>query len=104
MIKMRLHKEEIDKIFETGENQPEMCLKLYEMVYPDFKDIDHIIGWPHVNKKVAIYLFDRFIEWDQKHDAEFNSSLLWMNKGFGTDEKLGDWELKLAKVVYKNEV
>jgi hypothetical protein len=94
---IKTSKKEIDQIFDSSNSPLDICLKLYKLVYPNYDDIKEIKGYPKINKEFSLYLFDKFGELDQSNGNTLDGSFFWMNKGFGTDEKLNDWLIYPAK-------
>ncbi len=53
-------------------------------------------------KALDEYIFNLFIEFDQKHHPDVFNGGAWIDKGFSTNEKLEPWEISLehCKVIY----
>jgi hypothetical protein len=104
---VRLSKDQIDRIFDRVDNQIEphqvdVLILLYKEVFPDWERIAMVDGFPRITERTSKYLFQRFIEFDDKHHRVRGSHKkvmlggLWMDKGFSATEvpeSLNDWEV-----------
>jgi hypothetical protein len=92
----------LQKIFEESEHQNSVIVKLYKMLFPDWENIIRIEGFPAVGKALDEYIFNLFIEFDQKHHPSVFNGGAWIDKGFSTNENLEPWEISLenCKVIY----
>ena len=95
---MEISKEKVEELFENAENQYEILIGLYKMVYPNWDKIKSVKGWPQLSKEAHTFISGKFIEFDQIHHPEVLNGGLWMNNGFGCDEDLEGWEVKPAPV------
>ncbi len=89
-----LTKEKIDKIFSDTINQYEYLIELYKEVFPQWKKIKKLVGYPLCNKKTAEYIFEKAIAFDKKHHPEVLHGGLWLNYGFSIDQNMKDWKVK----------
>ena len=92
----------LQKIFEESEHQNSVIVKLYKMLFPDWESIKRIEGFPAVGKALDEYIFNLFIEFDQKHHPNVFNGGAWINQGFSSNENLEPWEINLenCKVIY----
>ena len=92
----------LQEIFEKSDHQDSVIVKLYKMLFPDWENIKRIEGFPAVGKALDEYIFNLFIEFDQKHHPDVFNGGAWIDKGFSTNEKLEPWEISLehCKVIY----
>jgi len=83
---IKLDQEEVRALFRTSENQSDIVLALYKMVYPDWDDIKSIEGYPTINPKTNEEIFGMFRIFDRNHcpDQSILRGALWFNKGFST--------------------
>ena len=102
---MKLTKQLIDAIFEKGNEQVEIAVKLYKAVFPKWDEIESIDNYPRVNRETSEYLFDKFIKFDKSNHPGVMPGGLWMNKGFGLSEKdglkFGEMDMSTCNPVYK---
>ena len=104
MIKQRLKKlDKIDEIFENAEHQADAIVEIYKTVFPDWDAIEKINGWPSCGEDLALYICDKFIQFDTKHHPDVMAGGLWLNNGFSRNKKLKPWEIDMstAKITYK---
>jgi hypothetical protein len=59
---MKITKNQIDNIFEFADDQSIAWLMLYELVFPNWHDIEKLDGYPQVNEFTNEYIFSKFIE------------------------------------------
>ena len=92
----------LQKLFEESEHQNSVIVNLYKMLFPDWENIKRIEGFPAVGKALDEYIFNLFIEFDQKHHSNVFNGGAWIDRGFSTNEKLEPWEISLenCKVIY----
>jgi len=106
---MPLSKEKIDEIFEKADEQWFYFLALYQCAYPRWKDVGPLDGYPTVGKETHAYLFAKAVAFDKKHPPHVMAGgfrlgwMLWMNSGFGMDEKVPEWHVKQAPLKKKEE-
>ena len=89
IIKITL--KEIEKIFSKATRQQEYVVELYKLaaarVAINWDDII-TMSFCKVNKARHELLFDMAIEFDKKHHPKVMAGGMWMNNGFGVDERL----------------
>jgi hypothetical protein len=89
-------KEEIDEAFDKTEVITSM-LNLFKKAYPDWDNIVQLHHFPKVSKTTDFYMLDRFTDLIQRFPEENPTRqqfmMIWLNKGFGIDEKLEDWKV-----------
>lgn len=92
----------LQEIFEESEHQNSVIVKLYKMLFPDWEKIQNIEGFPEVGKALNEYIFNLFIEFDQKHHPSVFSGCAWINQGFSASENLEPWAISIenCKVIY----
>jgi hypothetical protein len=101
----------IDDIFddENNEHQSSIVIKLYDIAIPGFSSpdstIEHVLGWPKVNRETNEYLFGKFRAFDLKNHPNVFPSGLWLNNGFSTDETLESWAISMesCKIEYTQD-
>ncbi len=92
----------LQDIFEQAEHQEAVLIGLYKMLFPDWDRIERIEGYPVVGRGMWQYIANLFIHYDQQvHPQVFNGGL-WLNQGFSSSEKIGDWEISMdqCNVIY----
>jgi hypothetical protein len=92
---MKITKKQIDNIFEFADDQSIAWLMLYELVYPNWNEINKLDGYPQVNEFTNEYIMSKFIELDKKYHPDVISGGLWLNLGFSSlnTHTLPDWEI-----------
>ena len=78
------------------------------MVIDDWDNVIEVNDWPCVNEKTDEYIWNKVIEFDSKFKEQdkYKDYLvggIWMNKGFGLNRKLNDWEVEYdeTKIIRK---
>lgn len=91
----------LEPLFEESKHQADVVVGIYRKFIPNYDNVQEVIGHPSCGKKMNLWLFEKFMEFDRKHHPECIAGGAWMNWGFSTNEKLG-WEvdLKTCKLVY----
>ena len=89
----------LEPLFEEKEHQQDVIVSIHKKFIPDWDDIENISGHPTCGKIMSVWLFEKFIEFDQKHHPEIMAGGAWMNWGFSTDEKMG-WEVSLESCTF----
>ena len=99
---VQLTREQFAACFDR-EEQGEVLLSLYRLVFPDYDSIFRIEGYPTVNKDTSQWLWDKWIEFDAKYHPNVMSGGLWLNLGFKTEkqgsDKINDFQVSLESVV-----
>lgn len=90
---IKLPKAKIDEIFLSATHENNALVSLYRAVIPDFDKVSKIFGFPTVSRNTAIYIIDKLKELSKKDGSQTN--ILWLNKGFNSDEKMKDWIVDL---------
>jgi len=97
---IKLDKKSIDKLFnDTKKNEIEIIIDLYKIAFPNWDNIKSIPKWPSISKETNLYIFGKFIDFNK---GTPKSALMWMNKGFSSDENMKSWviDLSTATVIY----
>ncbi len=87
----------IQALFEACENQSEIIIALYRMVFPDWDNISKIHGYPVVGIELWKFIARQFQNFDRKHHPNLMPGGCWMNQGFSSDPELDQWEISFAK-------
>ena len=107
MKKVKLKKEDVERLFDECTHQADVVIGLYRMVYPEWDFIEKMEGFPKVNYKTGLTLMNWFMEFDRIHHSNVMNGGCWMNHGFGTDEKLSDrtpdWQVERCDFTWKTE-
>ena len=99
MKTIKFSKEIIDKIFEKAEGQADYFLSLYRLAFPEWDNIKHVDGYPRVSETTNKYIFGKAISFDKEKHPNVMNGGLWLDKGFGTNEEVKDWEITLEDCV-----
>ncbi|MBF0227753.1 MAG: hypothetical protein HQK76_20075 [Desulfobacterales bacterium] len=85
-MKKDLSKEAIEKVFEDNKTMTDCFLKIYELVIPNWENVDKVKAYPICGKELWAFICSKLMQ------ISLEGSFLWMNKGFSSDESLG-WEV-----------
>ena len=96
---IKLPKAKIDEIFLSATHEINALVSLYRVVIPEFDNVNKIFGFPIVSRKTAIYIIDKLIELSTKDASQTN--ILWLDKGFNSDEKMKDWIVDLTSLRFE---
>ena len=94
---LRLNAQEVKQVFEHAKSQEDYLVAIYKMVFPNWDEIKKIHGWPACNTNTWKQICRWAMEWDKKGTSAMAGGA-WMNNGFSTDDKLGDWEISMEGV------
>jgi hypothetical protein len=90
---IKLPKAKIDEIFLSTTHENDALVNLYRASVPEFEKATKLFGFPTVSRNTAIYIIDKLKELSKKDGVQTN--LLWLNKGFNSDENMKDWIVDL---------
>jgi hypothetical protein len=98
---MQISKEQIENIFENAEDSGDAFIKIYRLVYPNWDKIKQIKGHPKAGRVISEFIARKFVDFEMENQPDQGCLFggLWLQKGFGVDQKLGDWEVIPAEVV-----
>ncbi len=99
MKTIKLSKEIIDEIFEKAEGQADYAINLYRLAFPEWDNIKHVDGYPRVSETTNKYIFGKAILFDKEKHPNVMNGGLWLDKGFGTNEEVKDWEITIEDCV-----
>lgn len=101
--KVSLTKEMIDQVFETSDDADTCVVELYKIAIPEWDNVISIQGYPIVNQKTNLYIFEKAIAFDRIHNPNIMAGGTWMNSGFSTleSQNLEDWWIDNHNVVLK---
>ncbi len=91
-------REEVERIFSISTHQVEVVEALYRLAFPDYDEIMKLDGFPEAGEKLSKLIWNKFFDFDEKHHPNVMKGGRWMNNGFSTNKKLGDWEVDVAGV------
>lgn len=95
---IKLTKEMIDNCFINCTKQSKYWGRLYRIAFSNWNKIKKISGFPKVSKKTNEYLFHKCIVFDGVNHPEVMSGGLWLDKGFGTNEDLENWNIDISGI------
>lgn len=92
----------LQEIFEQVDHQSSALVRIYQLLFPDWDSIKQIEGFPEVGREMWKYICQLFIDFDKKHHPNVFHGGIWLNNGFGSNERLGGWEISFdgVKVIY----
>ena len=93
---IKLPKAKIDEIFLSATDENNAMVSLYRASVPEFDKAKKLLGFPTISRNTAIYIIDKFKELSKNDDVQIN--LLWLNKGFSSDENMKDWIVDLSEL------
>lgn len=92
-----LLKADVDAIFATATTQGEVLTRLYQLVYPNWDDVEQIHDFPQVHPSTGDYLMQQAITFDRRHHPDVLPGGAWLNSGFGSRGRdLHEWEVAPA--------
>ena len=95
MKKLSITKVDIDRIAENSKTGLDYLLNLYKFVINDFAKIKLVDGFPIVSTNTTHYIFSK-VKFENESFVDF--SLLWLNKGFASENDIPDFQVNLSKV------
>ena len=102
---MELTREQVNEVFAKGTDQVNILLALHELVIPNWHNVTKVNGHPQAGKELWLFIARSFMDYDAQHHKSVLPGGLWMDKGFSTGKKLGDWEVSIAdlRLKYKED-
>jgi len=94
--KIKLPKAKIDEIFLKATHENNALVSLYRESIPEFDKAKKLLGFPTISRNTAIYIIGKLKELSKTDGVQTN--LLWLNKGFNSDEKMKDWIVDLSEL------
>lgn len=94
---------DVDACFEGKDNQEDVIIALYKLIYPDWDDIAKIEGWTAAGHDLNHYIMLKFQVFDQLHHPKVLPGGAWMNNGWSTDRGIPEWVVERNPVVYKEK-
>ncbi len=97
-------REEIRACFQNQDDQGNVIINLYKMIFPDWDKIKAIKGYPEIGNTLWEFICREFIEFDQEYHPDCLPGGVWLSRGFSVDTSLGPWEISLkhTQVTYQN--
>ncbi len=89
-------KAHILRIFDKAEDQNEIIINLYRLLFPDWDRIHKIHGYPNVGEELWKFIARQFQGFDKKHHPKTLPGGAWMNLGFASSPELEPWEISFA--------
>jgi hypothetical protein len=86
-------KARIKNCFEKQDDQAQVIIELYRMVFPDWNRIKEIKGHPETGDELWEFICRLFQELDRLHHPDCLAGGAWMNWGFSVNPKLAPWEI-----------
>jgi len=87
----------IKKIFVTNDNNEDVLIGLFEMLFPNWKAIKMMEGGPVCGGKLWAFINELFLDFDRKHHPESTAGDLWINYGFPLNADLPPWEIDTSE-------
>ena len=83
----------INECFAGKDNQYDVLIALYKLLYRNWDRIASLDGWPKAGIEVHEYIGMRFIRFDKAFHPDVLSGGLWMNNGWSCDLVLDSWKV-----------
>src|SRR5205085_9120644 len=93
-------REQILKIFEEATTQASYLIELYRIAFPEWDHIEEINGYPKAHSETCLFICQKCIEWDRKHEPRVMMGGAWLNKGFSCDDSVPPWFVRPCEVTY----
>jgi hypothetical protein len=92
-------------LFVELDDQAEVLIALYKMIFPDWEDIEELQGWPAINNYTWEEIAFLFVEFDKIYHPKVFAGGCWVNRGFTIGEA-PNWtaDLSRCEIVYKPSV
>lgn len=84
------------EIFERHEHQADVLIDLYQLVFPNWNQIEYISQVPKIGTDLWLFISRGFVDFDLKHHPEIHAGGLWMDLGFSNNDFLGPWDIDLG--------
>lgn len=94
---MRELRNKIRQIFDEAQDNQEALGRIYQFFIPEWDQIGSIDGWPSCGNRLHHFILENFMLYDCVHHPQDAAGLLWANKGFIEDPRLGGWEVHIPK-------
>lgn len=95
----KLSKETILKLAEDSETNIDYLVRLYMYFFgQDWETIESINGYPLVSTDTASFIMQSKPD---KDEDTFQFNMIWLNKGFSSDNLHEDWKIFANNVVVK---
>ena len=99
---VKLSEEYVKEVFAVCTHQNDVLLSLFKAVFPEWRDIEQLDGFPRCNRHTALTITGWFMEFDRKHHPDVMNGGAWMNMGFSSDgAHLKDWEVERCSFTLK---
>jgi hypothetical protein len=86
-------KKRVRSIFKEQDNQADVLVEIYKLVFPEWDEISKVNGFPEAGHELWRFICREFIEFDRKYHPKVMAGGIWMNTGFCSSEHLDPWEL-----------
>lgn len=81
----------VRKIFANNNDQWEVLISLYKLIFPFWHQIKELKGYPSINTQTWEDISELSISFDRIHHPHVIAGGNWMNRGFSIDNDLPDW-------------
>ena len=89
-------RERIKTIFKEQENQSEVLVEIYKLVFPDWEQIKKIEGYPEAGDDLWKFICELFMDFDCRNHPDVMPGGIWMNTGFSVNRGLSACEISFA--------
>ncbi len=93
-----LNMKEIEELFDKYDNQYDVLIAIYKVVFPDWDDIEAVSGSPSVSPKTWQDICGMFIEFDKVHHPTVLAGGCWLNRGFDSLSKAEDGTVDISSL------
>ena len=107
MPAIKLTKEDVDEAFGHARDyhQQKTLFNLYRLVFPDWDDIAKIKGHPKAGKGIALYIIEKFIDYDTAcHPGVMPGGAWSLGSGWSSSDEVEPWEVDISncEVIYND--
>jgi hypothetical protein len=96
---MRELREKIRNVFDNSSDQKEALSGIRQLLVPNLKKRER----PYCGKGLHRFIMESFMLYDCVRHPDKAAGLLWLNRGFIEDPRLGDWEIKFSEATINPE-
>ena len=98
-----LGKQKIDEICDNSPSSISAIVGLYKYVLPELfnPNMESYTGYPTVSHKTWKYICDKMIKLDEPIRDKVVQGGSWMDKGFGCNRQVKDWNVDLSEIDIK---
>ena len=103
IVEIDAFRKRIKAIFREQENQSDVLVEIYKLVFPDWERITEVEGYPEAGDDLWKFICGLFMDFDRRNHPDVMPGGMWMNTGFSVNSGLSAWEIGFVncKVIMK---